>query len=149
MPFSLHSSLSFASMELWKVLFKVFVQNANDKSLVFASAPCVSAAASEASAAAVVSVLLEEPHPASIAAIMQTERPAAVNLRLFFINLILLLLHHCLVHFKRIVIVLRKNFSLWKESPCLISRYYSIPCPFVNTLVAYCTNFSDIFILFY
>ena len=39
MPFSLHSSLSFASMELWKVLFKVFVQNANDKSLVFASAP--------------------------------------------------------------------------------------------------------------
>lgn len=50
-------------------------------------------------------VLLEEPHPASIAAIMQTERPAAVNLRLFFINLILLLLHHCLVHFKRIVIV--------------------------------------------
>ena len=92
-------------MELWKVLFKVFVQNANDKSLVFASAPCVSAAASEASAAAVVSVLLEEPHPASIAAIMQTERPAAVNLRLFLINLILLLLHHCLVHFKRIVIV--------------------------------------------
>ena len=153
MPFSLHSSLSFASMELWKVLFKVFVQNANDKSLVFASASCVSAAASEASAAAVVSVLLEELHPASIAAIMQTERPAAVNLRLFFINLILLLLHHCLVHFKRIVIVfflfLRKNFSLWKESPCLISRYYSIPCPFVNTLVAYCTNFSDIFILFY
>ena len=80
MPFSLHSSLSFASMELWKVLFKVFVQNANDKSLVFASAPCVSAAASEASAAAVVSVLLEELHPANIAAIMQIERPAAVNL---------------------------------------------------------------------
>ena len=100
-------------MELWKVLFKVFVQNANDKSLVFASASCVSAAASEASAAAVVSVLLEELHPASIAAIMQTERPATVNLRLFFINLILLLLRHCLVHFKRIVIV----FFLFLRKP--------------------------------
>ena len=89
-PFSLHSSLSFASIELWNVLFNVFVQNAKDKSLVFASP---SLASEPASAAAVVSELDEDEHPASIAAIIQIERPAAVNLRLFFMNQILLLPH--------------------------------------------------------
>ena len=80
-------------MELWNVLFSVLVQNAKDKSPFLASPSFTSVSAAESAAASVVA-LLEEPHPANIAAIIHTERPAAVNLRLFFMNLILLFFYH-------------------------------------------------------